>query len=125
MGDFLSDGERAARGWRLVARVAPDAPSPLRADIAGARLLVFHAGGGQGPGDPVPAAARVACVVREDCPACGASRASDGAWRVAAGNRVCCAACGEVEAVGGDSPEWPVMCVDEEVYVYIEDEDVN
>ncbi len=118
MAGFMDDGERAAQGWRLAARLAPDAPTPLRVELAGQRLLVFHGGTGRDYGAPGDDA--VVCVVAEDCGACGASRAAAHAWRARDPAQVRCPGCGAVETVDADTPAWPVMCVDDEVYVYVD-----
>jgi len=121
MGGFMDDGERAARGWRLAARIGSDAPSPLETEVAGRRVLVFHgalpaAGDADAPGDALQA-----CVVVKDCPACGRSRAAAASWQVRDPDRVRCPGCGGEASAATEEPGWPVMCVDDEVYVYVEE----
>ena len=121
MADFAGEGERAATGWRLAAAAVAGAPSPLRAEVAGRALLVFHARAVEPGGNDDGVAVVSACVVDTRCAACDADRGATGAWSAHRPNEVRCPACGEVERVDGDAPEWPVMCVDDEVYVYLED----
>jgi hypothetical protein len=107
---FETAGDRAASAWYLAARLAADVTWPVTA-MAGERGLLLFPGKED---DTVRAVAQA-------CPSCGTSREESATWDPA-NERMCCRSCGAVEVCNAEGGGYPVMRVDDEVYVYVEPE---
>lgn len=107
MNDGLPSPERHARGWRLALTLGDAPPARATVELDGRRLLLLaRAGGGW-------------WALEDRCRVCGMTLSASPAAR---GDELACLACGTRHGPGReDTSQLPVMLVDDEVYVLLED----